>query len=206
VNDSAYSLPEGFIQRLLELEDSYLTAEDPIRQSGYGGGEVRWREERELILEPVDRDGDFLDVGCANGYLLECLVQWAKERGTALTPYGVDIGPRLIELATRRLPEYASHFWIANAWSWRPPRRFRYVYTLRDCVPEHLLGEYIARLLARCVEDDGTFIIGAYGSLSRDDPARDLARDLAELGFTVAGSAVRLRGSFPLTHIAWIRS
>ena len=92
-------LPEDFLQKLREVEDAYLATDDPIRQSGFLGGEARWREERELILDAVDRDADFLDIGCANGYLLQCLVQWARERGITLTPYGVDIGPRLVELA-----------------------------------------------------------------------------------------------------------
>ncbi len=204
MNDDPDSLPEDFLRRLEELEESYLTADDPIRQSGYGGGEVRWREERELILEAVDRDGDFLDIGCANGYLLECLVGWAREKGIELMPYGADIGARLIELAKRRLPQYAAHFWTANAWSWRPPRKFRYVYTLCDCVPEDRLGQCMERLLERCVEEGGLLIVGSYGS-PRVGPARDLARDLAELGFDVAGSAVRSRDDFPFTRIAWIR-
>ena len=44
------------------LEDSYLSSDDPIAQSGFGGGAARWRAEREPILTAVDHDGDFLDV------------------------------------------------------------------------------------------------------------------------------------------------
>ena len=35
-----------------------------------------------------------------------------------------------VVLAKQRLPQYASHFWVANAWEWLPPRQFRYVYSL----------------------------------------------------------------------------
>jgi SAM-dependent methyltransferase len=201
--DEQGPLPEEFLERLRELEQSYLTQSDPIRQSGFGGGPARWREERGIILQAVDEDGDLLDVGCANGYLLECLVKWAREKGIKLTPYGVDQGPGLIELARERLPQYAANFWAANAWDWMPPRKFRYVYALYDCVPQHLLGEYLRRLFARCVEDEGTLIVGAYGSHSRQEPARDVAADLREHGFTVAGSASH--GEFPVTRIAWTR-
>lgn len=198
------ALPNGFLQKLRELEESYLSADDPICQSGFGGGPERWKTERGIILEAVDQDGDFLDVGCANGYLLECLVTWAAEREMALTPYGVDFGPRLIELAKQRLPQYASHFWVANAWDWRPPRRFRYVYSHSDCVPHELLCEYVRRLLERFVEEDGTLVIGAYGSYGRDEPAWDVAGALRDCGFAVAGRASI--GSLPATRIAWVRA
>ena len=83
-------LPVAFLHRLRALEGSYLRETDPIRQSGFGGGPERWRTERALVLDAVPDDGDFLDVGCANGYLLECLVQWGDEQHVRLTPYGVD--------------------------------------------------------------------------------------------------------------------
>jgi hypothetical protein len=51
----------------------YLAAGNPRDQSGHDGNEARYRYNRMLILEAVDRDGKFLDVGCANGYLIESL-------------------------------------------------------------------------------------------------------------------------------------
>ena len=56
-----------------------------------------------------------------------------------------------------------------------PPRTFRYVYSLYDCVPEALLPAYIRRLLTRYVETGGTLIMGAYGSCSKQEVARDIA-------------------------------
>jgi SAM-dependent methyltransferase len=203
MNQETESLPEDFLLELKKLEEAYLAQEDPILQSGFRGGETRWRKERILILEAVDSDGDFLDVGCANGYLLQCLLEWAKEKGITLTPYGVDQGSGLIKLARKRLPEYASHFWVANAWSWVPPRKFRYVYTLYDCVPENFLNEYVGKLLERYVENNGTLIIGAYGSYSKNQPARDIGKDLSEFGYCIAGNASC--GTLPISRIAWIK-
>jgi len=197
------TLPQSFLRRLRELEESYLSVDDPILQSGFGGGPERWRRERGVILEAVEHDGDFLDVGCANAYLLECLVEWAKQQGIELTPYGVDFGPRLIELAKRRLPKYASHFWVANVWNWWPPRRFRYVYSLKDYVPQDFFCEYVRRLLERYVEENGTLIIGAYGSYGSNEPAWDVGTRLSECGFAVAGTASC--GKLPVTRIAWVR-
>ena len=70
-------------------------------------------------------------------------------------------------LAKQRLPQYASHFWVANAWEWLPPRQFRYVSSVYDGVPEELLPAYIRRLVTRYVETGGTLILGAYGSSSK---------------------------------------
>ena len=36
---------------------------------------------RRLLLDAVDADGTFLDVGCANGHLMECVQRWAGEEG-----------------------------------------------------------------------------------------------------------------------------
>jgi hypothetical protein len=197
-------LPVAFLDRLRELEASYLRETDPIRQSGFGGGHERWRAERELILDAVPEDGDFLDVGCANGYLLECLVAWGRQRHVRLTPYGVDVGAQLIALAKRRLSQYAAHFWVANAWEWTPPRRFRYVYSLYDCVPDDLLPEYIRRLVTWYVEPGGMLIMGAYGSNSKQEAARDMAKDIATAGLRVAGSSSR--GTLPVARVAWTRA
>jgi SAM-dependent methyltransferase len=199
-----HTLPDAFLAHLKALEEAYVQETDPVRQSGFGGGHARWRTERELVLDAIADDGDVLDVGCANGYLLECLVRWGHERQRHLTPYGVDYGAHLIALAQQRLPQYAAHFWQANAWEWRPPRRFRYVYSLYDCVPPAWLLGYIRRLVRRYVAPGGTLILGAYGSSSKQEAARDSATDLAAAGFRVAGSSSR--GTVPVARVAWIRA
>jgi SAM-dependent methyltransferase len=195
-------LPPEFTRKLELLEESYLTDTDPIRQSGFGGGPERWRAEREPILEAAESDGDFLDIGCANGYLLECLVRWSKERGVTLVPHGLDLGRRLIELARKRLPEFSGNFHVGNAWEWTPPRMFRYVYTLCDCVPSEYLEEYIHRLRSRTVTPGGRLIVGAYGSRSEGNPAFDVAAFLQSTGFEVVGVADG--GDPPVTKFAWI--
>jgi hypothetical protein len=75
------TFPPEFIAHIRGLEAAYLRETDPIRQSGFAGGADRWRSEREPILCAVEGDGDLLDLGCANGFLSECLATWAGERG-----------------------------------------------------------------------------------------------------------------------------
>ena len=197
-------LPKTFMEELRRQEASYLRSADPMLQSGYGGGDARWRVERGVILEAVADDGDFLDVGCANGHLLECLVAWAKERGIRLTPFGLDFGADLVELARERLPDYAANFWVGNAWEWTPPRRFDYVYTLYDCVPRKFLGEYVSRLLARCVAPSGRLVIGAYSSRSKNELPLEVGAVLSEMGYEVEG--VASAGEPVTTRLAWVCS
>ena len=195
-------LPADFLEHIRSLEDAYLQSPDPILQSGFAGGAERWRLEREPILDAIEDDGDLLDIGCANGYLAHCLIEWARERGLRLAPHGIDIGPRLIEQARIWNPGFEANFDVANAWEWRPPRRFRYVYSLYDCVPEDRLGEYVRRLLDHVVAPGGRLIIGAYGSRSAGTPAFSVAERLAAAGYTVAGTSAG--GEPPLTAFAWI--
>lgn len=195
-------LPDHYVEMLSSLEASYLKSDDPVRQSGFGDGQVRWREEREPILDAITTDGALLDVGCANGYLLQCLAAWGQERGIQITPYGLDIGPRLIKLARRRLPMYADHFFVGNARNWEPPRTFRYVYALYDAVPDEYFAEFVRRLLTRTVALNGRLIIGAYGSRSGQQAPLEIADLLQSSGFTVAGVA---QGGMPTNaRFAWI--
>ncbi|MEX0763425.1 MAG: class I SAM-dependent methyltransferase [Dehalococcoidia bacterium] len=200
--DTPRDLPDEFVWHIQSPEASYLSHSDPIRQSGFSGGPERWRAERGPILEAIDGDGDLLDVGCANGYLLECLLAWAEEQGRPLVPYGVDINPGIIEEARRRLPIFAHHFWVANAWEWMPPRQFTYVYALHDSVPATFLEEYVRRLLNRAVEPGGRLIVGAYGNRSRNEPPLPVADTLRDYGCKVTGSATG--GEPPVTSFAWV--
>ncbi len=56
-----------------------------------------------LVADAIDRDGSLLDVGCANGYLMECLPRWTP---FDVEPYGLEISSDLAELARRRLPHW----------------------------------------------------------------------------------------------------
>ncbi len=195
-------LPVEFLRELDALERAYLTQRDPIRQSGFAGGAARWRDERGPILDGIDTDGTLLDIGCANGFLLQSLVEWGAERGLSLVPYGLDQGATLIELARLRFPSLTDHFWVGNAWSWQPPRRFDYVYTLYDCVPPAFLARYIRQILEGFVRLGGRLIIGAYGSRSRGLAPFDLERFLRAEGYQLRGTST---GGYPVvTTFAWL--
>ena len=57
---------------------AYPAGDNPRAQSGFGGDEARWEAGRRPVVELIDRDGTFLDIGCANGYLMESVVRWTS--------------------------------------------------------------------------------------------------------------------------------
>jgi len=197
------SLPKAFLTRLRQLEETYVRSADPVRQSGFSGGAERWRRDREPILQALcEPGGDLLDVCCANGYLLESLVEWGRGRNLHITPFGIDQGSRLIEIARTRLPRYARNFHVGNAWDWTPSRRYRYVYALWDCVPEEYLAEFIDRAIRRYVEPQGRLVLGAYGSTSSGQAPFDLDVFLRSAGYQVKGTASA--GVPPIARFAWL--
>ncbi len=201
-------LPPEFVEGIRALEADYLKSDDPLLQSGFDGGATRWKEERGPILEAIDRDGTFMDVGCANGYLLETVSAWATlEKRWHLEPYGIDINPGLVVEAMRRWSGVADHFWIADAWEFAPPLKFDFVYSTVDCVPEKFLPSYVARLLDRFVKPGGRLIVGHYGSKAKRVDPMDVGAILDDYGFPVAGTTRggKMRGhDGPVTRFAWL--
>lgn len=182
------------------LEPAYLEFDDPVRQSGFAGGRDRWIAERSPLVDGIHRDGDFLDVGCANGLLLVDVVAWAGERGHTVTPHGMDLGPELIALARERLPGFADQMWVADAWALEPDRQWTFVYSLLDLSPPELTDVWLQRLHS-WVAPGGRLIIGSYGSKSRDLAPLDVGRVLRSSGFDVAGESSG--GEGPITRFAW---
>jgi len=133
------------------LIDAYLASDDPRAQSGKSGDEAEWRWSRELVLDVFPQHATFLDVGCANGYLMESVHRWGRERGVTVEPYGLDISWRIASLAKRRLPHWADRIFVGNAVDWIPPHRFDVVQSGLDeagvdneCeLVEHILREFL---------------------------------------------------------------
>jgi SAM-dependent methyltransferase len=142
------------------LSGSFLDDDDPRWQSGFDGDPELWRQARALVLDAVPGDGSLLDVGCANGHLMECLDGWARERGLALALYGLELDPALADEARRRLPRWAHRIYTGNASDWVPPRRFTYVRTGLEYVAPGREPALIARLLRDVVEPGGRLLVG----------------------------------------------
>lgn len=174
-----------FAESRAEIEAIYLAdPSNPYQQSGRSSGSARWAETRKCIAEAIDRDGSFLDVGCANGLLLQTLPVWLLGTKVTIQPYGVDFVPELIDLARLRVAD--GQFWVANAWDWNPPRRFDYVRTNLDYVLEADRGEFIEQQRS-WVGPGGRLIVCHYRDAGADPV--DSAAFLTAIGYQVAGAA-----------------
>jgi SAM-dependent methyltransferase len=187
------------------IERAYLTSDTAEGGSGFGGTPEEWRAAREPITDGIEREGTFLDLGCANGLLMGSVARWCAERGLSIEPYGLDIAPGLVERARERLPQWADRIWVGDAAAWVHPggRRFDYVHVLLDCVPDARRGELAAHALRELVVPGGRLLASAYVRGTAHD--RTAAQVLADLGYDVVGECRAPRGD-PHTppSTAWI--
>ncbi|WP_157878880.1 hypothetical protein [Streptomyces sp. CT34] len=184
------------------VRPAYLAARTPWGQSGMSCGEADWVAARRFVLEAVERDGTFLDCGCANGYLMECLERWAAADGRRLELYGLDIIGELVAPARRRLPHRADGIWEGNALTWVPPRRFDVVRVGLEYVPVRRRPDLVRHLLDAAVAPGGRLVIGPY---TEEAGTRATERDLAGWGFAVAGRAeVAHRDPRVVRRLVWI--
>jgi hypothetical protein len=176
----------GWHERWEELiGDLYLSSDDPRAQSGKSGDEVDWRWSREPILDALPAGGcTILDVGCANGLLMESLHTWAAERGLIVEPYGLDISWRLAALARRRLPHWADRIWVGNVADWTPPRRFDLVATGIDYVTPPRRRALVDRLLREVVTPGGRLVLRPERVVPGVD---DLVQQVQALGLQIGG-------------------
>ena len=197
-----------FAEGRARCEAGYLAGTNPRQQSGFGRDERDWERFRRPVVAPIETDGSFLDIGCANGLLMESVAAWAREDGHVVEPYGLDISERLAELARRRLPQWRERIFTGNALFWEPPIRFDFVRTELVYVPETLRRRYAERLLDRVVAPGGRLLVCSYGS-SRPEGARadPLVDELRGWGLEIdrVDDAVSQEHGFVVTRVASVR-
>ena len=163
------------------LETAYLEAKTPWEQSGKTGTAEDWVYARALVADAIDRDGTLLDVGCANGYLMECLPGWTRFH---VEPYGLELSRALARLARERRPEWSDRIWVGNAVDWRPPRTFTYVRTGLEYAPPRRRRDLVEHLLGFCER----LIVGVFGE---HESERTTEETLRGWGFRIAGRSER---------------
>lgn len=188
------------------VEALYLAAEQPWHQSGFGLHGLRpteqWEALRRPIADCVTSSGSFLDIGCANGYLLACMLHWTGARGLTLDPVGLDLSDKLVALARLRLPMYAHQLFTGNAWYWQPPRPFDYVRTELVYVPDELRTDYIERLLDLFLRPGGRLLVAEYRARANAAPELTVDREVRERGFTVERVVAGCWEGFEHTRVA----
>jgi hypothetical protein len=81
------------------LEGSHVT--------GDAVGFDYWYDHRHPIVHAINRSGTLLDIGCANGFLLRCLVEWSEH---TLVPYGVEPDEALLARCKVLFSGLENHF------------------------------------------------------------------------------------------------
>lgn len=196
------------------LEDYYVSADergDVFGGSGSTGDMTSWEAKRRVIASAFDRVGIWLDVGCANGLLMQTLAAWVAESGHRIEPYGLELSNRIAERARKRLPHWATRIWTGNVMTFEPPIRFDYVTVLTDVVPIQSRGALLRRIARLYLKPGGRLILSCYrpGAFLLGKPALE-AESAAEIlraeRFEPVGEAeVRdpLTGA-PKVRVAWV--
>ncbi len=191
--------PRGrYFEALREAVTEFYLADpsNPYQQAGRSSGAERWQETRGCFMEALHHDGDFMDIGCANGLLLETLISWAAEIGIRVRPHGLDFVPELIELARNRFPNDRDSFSVGNAFDWAPTRRYDFVRTNLEYVPSADWSEFVRRQ-SLAVAPGGRLIVCQYRN--QDEPSIDPGIIVQQAGFAVAG-----RTQAPGVAVVWI--
>ncbi|HEY1958569.1 MAG TPA: methyltransferase domain-containing protein [Polyangiaceae bacterium] len=157
------------------FDAQYLATDDPRAQSGFRGSAARWEAARRPITRGIDAPGALLDVGCANGLLMESLTRWSSH---AIEPYGVDFAPALVARAKERLPVWDEHIFLADVSTWAPPRAFDFVHVRLDMLDLRDVRSFGRRVI---VSSDGSF------ARTDSERAARVAHALRSRGWTLVG-------------------
>jgi SAM-dependent methyltransferase len=173
----------------------YLAADNPRAQSGHSGDESKYRYTRMMVLEAIHHGGTFLDVGCANGYLVESLHKWLTGSGLAVEFYGLDFSEGMLELARRRLPQWQERFFLGNALYWTPPFRFNFVYIAGlEYVPLGRQQELVKHLFEDFTANEGRLILGP---VTEGRQSQEMEGSLRGWGFAPSGYCEKSHQTHP---------
>jgi 2-polyprenyl-3-methyl-5-hydroxy-6-metoxy-1,4-benzoquinol methylase len=171
---------EGWHEAMGDLiVPAYLAADTPEGGSGSSRDASGWERARSLVADAVEVGQSFLDIGCANGHLMESMARWG-----GVEPYGLEISPELAALARRRLRQWADRIWVGNALDWEPPRPFDVVRTGLDYVPAPRRHALVEHLLSYT----GRLVIGVF---NEERELRTHEELVAGWGYEVAGRSER---------------
>jgi len=168
-----------------------------LKRSFWLGNREMWRIAREVILEAVDKDGSFLDIGCANGLLLKDLCAWVKEtKGIELVPYGIDIDKDLIKECKEKNSKFKNNFFVVNMENFIPKKKFTFIHS-NFSVTQKFLAKYLKML-----EPDGRLILTLYDDkLNKYSKTYDFCRNIGpKLGFRLLGEARVDK----ITYVLWL--
>ena len=181
-----------------DLEESYLRYPEPWKQAGFLMGEEAWEPCRKPIADCIQKSGSFLDIGCANGYLLESIIKWTSYK---IAPYGIDLSAKLIELAKDRLAQYNTNLFTGSAPGWTNPVKFDYVRTDMGYVLDDSQEQYLHKVLTNYLEPDGRLLITEYRSPKEPAKTPWLNEKIQRWEFNIIDQKAGFYGGKELTRV-----
>ena len=156
------------MQPLKDLINTPAKLEHILRGSCVKGATFQdWYDHRFPLVNAINRSGTILDIGCANGFLLRCLVEWSEH---TLEPYGIEPDEALSERCKDLFLDQKDHFAtlplqrLSQAERVGLPRQYDFVYW---CVWDNLFFDNVQ--FEECLEqaysavkESGRLILGFY--------------------------------------------
>ncbi len=96
-------------KKLLEDKDKIQSLIDENQVVGVDFNQ--WTKIRSFISKSINKGGKFLDIGCANGFLLRCLQEWCDYK---IEPYGIDKSRDSIKQAKELFPLQRKNFIVKD--------------------------------------------------------------------------------------------
>src|SRR3954452_12733838 len=126
---------------------------------------VLWERARRPMCDLIPGPGPLLDIGCANGFFLRCLMEWSPHE---IVPYGIDIDSDLLACA-RTLLACPDNFVVQDLGIGDPLSWFgRNLRTIYWNVGQNLTFDHeqevgiVPRLRRGLVGSRGSLILGFY--------------------------------------------
>ena len=185
--------------RLRELmEGSYALADVWNKDEAMEG----WEHGRRFIAQAINKDGSFLDYGCANGFLLRSLQEWSPSK---INVYGMDIDPKAVKDGQQLFPSIQNHFTTPEELNNNPeyPREFDMVYWNVwddwDFKDPHRGQEDLLKKLLKATNKGARLIPGFYNT--REANSKTIEQ-LQKLGYKFSGILENPSGGQEM--IAWM--
>lgn len=162
-----------------------------MRGSGFLGNYLEWEQARGLYLKLIEKPGKILDLGCANGFLLDFII---KSKKFNLIPFGVDLNEDLIKIAKELFPKYSANFVTQDINDFKSEEKFDYILAY---FPFFKKKDFLKRLYSM-LKNGGRIIIALY-----DEKANEFdifEENIKETGFLPSGVIEEKN----LTKLIWI--
>jgi hypothetical protein len=136
---------------------------------------------------------------------MEMVHQWATALEFDVPVFGVEISEGLLDLAKRRLPHWADHFYLGNSFYWKPVQKFDYVHIGGlGQVPEDDERALFEHLMEHYVADGGRLILGPYWQHESDSRRFGIQR-LLDSGVIPSGYVEKTHYNKPgMVRKAWL--